>query len=164
VRVSTVDDDVSLLEERLELGDEVVDSGSGLDEENDLPRRLELEAELLDGLRTQDGLACTIGERIQSSARARGGTEGRRDRPLASLARKWSTLETVRLYATTVKPLSALQSFTHYQCLSGRAHHLPVALGRAQGVERNVGQMGTDMLRIKFWPMTAKPMSPISAL
>ena len=35
VRVSTVNDDVSLLELRNELADEVVNSGSGLDEEDD---------------------------------------------------------------------------------------------------------------------------------
>ena len=47
--------------------------------------------------------------------------------PLASLSRKRSTLETVRLKATTVKPWSAA-------------------------------------LRIRFWPMTARPMRPKSPL
>jgi hypothetical protein len=46
--------------------------------------------------------------------------------PLASLARKSSTLETVRLNAATVKPWSF-------------------------------------MLRMRFWPITARPMSPMSA-
>jgi hypothetical protein len=54
VRVSTVDDDVALFEERFELLDERVDGGSGLDEEDDLSGSLELFAELLDGVGADD--------------------------------------------------------------------------------------------------------------
>ena len=58
VRVTTVDDDVSLLEVRLELGNEVVDGLAGLDEEDDAARTLELGAELLDGVGADDVGAC----------------------------------------------------------------------------------------------------------
>jgi hypothetical protein len=54
VRVTTVDDDVSLLHVRLELGDKVVDGLTGLDEEDDLSGGLELLAELLDRVSTDD--------------------------------------------------------------------------------------------------------------
>jgi hypothetical protein len=57
VRVSTIDDDVALFEERLELLDEAVDGVSGLDEEDDLAGRLELLAELLDRVRADNRLA-----------------------------------------------------------------------------------------------------------
>jgi hypothetical protein len=50
VRVTTVNDNVTLLEVGLELGDKVVDGLAGLDEEDDSPGRLELGAELLDGV------------------------------------------------------------------------------------------------------------------
>lgn len=46
--VTTVDDDVTLLEMRLELLDESVDGGTSLDEEDNLARGLELCDELLD--------------------------------------------------------------------------------------------------------------------
>ena len=58
VRVTTVDDDVSLLEVRLELGNEVVDGLTGLDEEDDAAGTLELGAELLDGVGADDVGAC----------------------------------------------------------------------------------------------------------
>jgi hypothetical protein len=54
VRVSTVDDNVSLLEERLELLNKGVDGLSGLDEEDDLSRSLELGAELLNRVSSDD--------------------------------------------------------------------------------------------------------------
>jgi hypothetical protein len=57
VRVSTVDDDVALLEVGLELADEVVDGLTSLDEENDLAGSLELGAELLNGVSADDRLA-----------------------------------------------------------------------------------------------------------
>lgn len=57
VRVATVDDDISLLEVRLEERDKVVDGRSGLDEENDLAGSLELAAKLLDRVGADDGLA-----------------------------------------------------------------------------------------------------------
>ena len=58
VRVAAVDNDVALLEVRLELGDEVVDGRAGLDEEDDLAGALELLAELLDRVGADDRLAC----------------------------------------------------------------------------------------------------------
>lgn len=58
VRVTSIDDDVALLQERLELFDERVDSGAGLDEENDLPWGLELLGELLDGVGALDIGTC----------------------------------------------------------------------------------------------------------
>lgn len=54
VGVTTVNDDVTLLEVRLELSNEVVDSLTGLDEEDDSPRPLELSAELLNGVGAND--------------------------------------------------------------------------------------------------------------
>ena len=48
VRVTTVNDDVTLFEVRLELGDKVVDGLAGLDEENDTAGTLEVLAQLLD--------------------------------------------------------------------------------------------------------------------
>ena len=54
VRVTTVNDDVALLEVRYELLDESVDSRTGLDEEDDLARALELRNELLNGPGTLD--------------------------------------------------------------------------------------------------------------
>jgi hypothetical protein len=48
VRVSSVDDDVTLLEVGLELSDEVVDGLSSLDKEDDFTGSSELLAELLD--------------------------------------------------------------------------------------------------------------------
>ena len=57
VRVATIDDDVTLLEEREERGNEVVNGRSGLDKEHDSAGRLELRAELLKRLGAHDGLA-----------------------------------------------------------------------------------------------------------
>jgi hypothetical protein len=54
VRVSTVNDDVTLLEERLELRDKAVDGGTGLDQQDDLSGSLELLAELFDGVGTDN--------------------------------------------------------------------------------------------------------------
>jgi len=54
VRVSTVNDDVALLEVRLELCDKVVDGLTGLDEEDDSTGGLEALAELLDGVGADD--------------------------------------------------------------------------------------------------------------
>lgn len=54
VRVSTIDDDVTLLEVRLELADEVIDGLTGLDEKDDSSRSLELGAELLDRVGTDN--------------------------------------------------------------------------------------------------------------
>ena len=48
VRVTTVNDDVALLKMRRKLVDESVDSRTGLDEEDDLARALELGNKLLD--------------------------------------------------------------------------------------------------------------------
>jgi len=52
VRVTTIDDDVTLLQVGLELLDETVDSRTSLDEEDDLARALEFCAEFLDGVCT----------------------------------------------------------------------------------------------------------------
>jgi len=57
VRVSSIDDDVSLLEMGFKLTDEVVDSLSSLDEKDDLSGSLEFGAKLLNGVSTNDGLA-----------------------------------------------------------------------------------------------------------
>lgn len=54
VGVTTVNDDVTLLEVRLELSNEVVDGLTSLDEEDDSPRPLELSAELLNGVGAND--------------------------------------------------------------------------------------------------------------
>lgn len=54
VRVTTINDDVTLLEVWLELSDKVIDSLTGLDEEDDSPWGLELGAELLDGVGTDN--------------------------------------------------------------------------------------------------------------
>jgi hypothetical protein len=58
VRVTTVNDDVALLEVGLELTDEVVDGLTGLDEEDDSPGLGELAAELLDRVGTNDVGSC----------------------------------------------------------------------------------------------------------
>jgi len=58
VRVSTINDDISLLEEWLELTNEVVNGLTGLDEENDSPGLGELAAELLDGVGTDNVGTC----------------------------------------------------------------------------------------------------------
>ena len=58
VRVSTVNDDVALLEVGLELADEVVYGLTGLDEEDDSPWGLELGAQLLDGVGADNVGAC----------------------------------------------------------------------------------------------------------
>lgn len=57
VGVTAVDDDVTLLEERQEGLDEVIDGLAGHDEEHDAARALELGAELLDGVGADNGLA-----------------------------------------------------------------------------------------------------------
>jgi hypothetical protein len=57
VGVTTVNDDITLLEERQEGLDEVIDGLSGHDEEHDATGALELLAELLDGVSTNNGLA-----------------------------------------------------------------------------------------------------------
>ena len=54
VRVTTVDDDVTLFKVRGELIDECIDSRASLDEEDDFAWRLELGDELLDGVGALD--------------------------------------------------------------------------------------------------------------
>lgn len=54
VGVTTVDDDITLLEEGFELGDETVHSVTSFDEEDDLARGFQLLAELLDGVGALD--------------------------------------------------------------------------------------------------------------
>jgi hypothetical protein len=58
VRVTTVNDDVALLEVGLELADEVVYGLTGLDEEDDSPWGLELGAQLLDRVGADNVGAC----------------------------------------------------------------------------------------------------------
>ena len=60
MRVSTINDDVTLLEVWLELSDEVVNSLTGLDEEDDSPGCSELAAELLDGMGTDNVGSCML--------------------------------------------------------------------------------------------------------
>lgn len=67
VRVTAIDDDVALLEMRLELADEVVDGPAGLDEEDYPARFLELGAKLLDGVGADD-----IGAWAQSACQVQG--------------------------------------------------------------------------------------------
>lgn len=100
VGVTTVNDDVALLEEGQEGLDEVINGLAGHDEEHDTTRALELGTELLDGVGTNNGLAWR--ERISPLARA--GQVFVEGLPLASLSKKRSTLEVVRLKAQTVKP------------------------------------------------------------
>ena len=58
VGVSTVDDDVSLLEVRFELADEIIDSPPGLDEKDDPTGLLQFGAELLDRVGANDVGPC----------------------------------------------------------------------------------------------------------
>ena len=60
VGVTTVNDDITLLEERQKGLDEVIDGLAGHDKEHDTTGALELGAELLDGVSTDNGLACPI--------------------------------------------------------------------------------------------------------
>jgi hypothetical protein len=123
MRVTTIDDDVAFLDVGEKGLNEVVDGLAGHDEEHHPTRFLELAHEILDGVGTLDGFSCgdLYQYRVLPLQGAGWGV------PLASFARKWSTLDTVRLKATTLKPWSAA-------------------------------------LRIKFWPMTAKPIRPKSPL
>ena len=92
VRVAAVDDDVALLEVRDELLDESVDSGTSLNEEDDLARALQLLAKLLDapGALNVRAFATVLSAR----ERLRGFYRGL---PFASFSRKASTLLVVRL-------------------------------------------------------------------
>jgi hypothetical protein len=103
MRVTTVNDDVTLLEVGNELLDEGIDGRASLDEEDDLTGALELRDELLDRVSTLNVCACKACVRVFSRE-----VGSARDKvlPFASFWRKWSTLLVVRLYATTVKPLS----------------------------------------------------------
>lgn len=60
VGVATINDDITLLEERQEGLNEVIDGLAGHDKEHDTTGTLELGAELLDGVSTDDGLACSV--------------------------------------------------------------------------------------------------------
>ena len=86
MRVSTINDDIALLEVWLELTDKVVNGLTGLDEENDSPGLGELAAELLDGVGTDD-----VGSYLSAMLTQ----EGSSSLPLASFSRKASTLEVV---------------------------------------------------------------------
>ena len=57
MRVTTVNDDITLLEVGLELRNEVVNSITGLDEQNNTAGSLEVGNELLNGVSANDGLA-----------------------------------------------------------------------------------------------------------
>ena len=86
MRVSTINDDIPLLEEWLELTNEVVNGLTGLDEENNSPGLGELAAELLNGVGTDNVGSCQVSS-VQWS--------GTMSSPLASFSRKASTLEVV---------------------------------------------------------------------
>jgi hypothetical protein len=73
VRVTTVDDDVTLLEVGEEEVNEVVDGLAGLDEEDDTAGLLELGAELLDRVSTNDLSA--LGLVLKEVVDLRGGAE-----------------------------------------------------------------------------------------
>ena len=65
VRVTTVNDNVTFLEEWLELSDKVIDGLTGLDEEDDSSRSLELLAELLNRVSTDNvGSLGLVGEEV----------------------------------------------------------------------------------------------------
>ena len=92
VGVTTIDDDVSGLKVGDELLDELVNGRTGLDEEDDLARALQLLAKLLDAPCALDvGAFATL---LSARERLRGFY---RDVPLASFSRKASTLLVVRL-------------------------------------------------------------------
>lgn len=103
VGVATIDDDITLLEVGQESLDELIDGLAGHDQEHDTARTLQLGAKLLDGVSTDDGLAwrSSVNHSRLHPKRAMG---RKGSSPLASLSRKRSTLEVVRLYAQTVKP------------------------------------------------------------
>ena len=80
VRVTTVDDDIALLEVGHELLNESVNGGTGLDEEDHLTGALELGNKLLDGLGANDVGACVDSDQQSRSKtmqpiRKRGGWE-----------------------------------------------------------------------------------------
>jgi hypothetical protein len=60
VRVTTVDDDISLFKVWKDGLDEVIDGLTGHDKEHNATGLLQLGAELLDGVSTDDGLACVM--------------------------------------------------------------------------------------------------------
>lgn len=66
VGVATVNDDITLVKVRQERLDELVDGLAGHDQEHDTAGTLELGAELLDGVGTNDGLAWR-GTRLSAS-------------------------------------------------------------------------------------------------
>jgi len=93
MRVTTIDDNITLLKVRFELFDELVDGIASFDEEDDLTRLLEFSAEFFDGVSALNIRACRDGARVKLMER-----EGNWIFvPWASFARKWSTLDTVRL-------------------------------------------------------------------
>ena len=57
MRVTTINDDVALLQEGQKLLDPVIDGLTSLDEEHDTARGLELANKLLEGVSTNNGLA-----------------------------------------------------------------------------------------------------------
>jgi hypothetical protein len=90
--VSTIDDDITFLQVRLEEFDEVIDRRSSLYQKNDFARFLELRDELLYGMCALD--VCTFASRTMRSYL---GGSMRQIKPFASFARKASTLDVVRL-------------------------------------------------------------------
>lgn len=60
VRVTTINDDITLLDVGQQLLDEIVHGRTGHDEQHDTSRSLELHAELLDGVSTDDGFALQV--------------------------------------------------------------------------------------------------------
>lgn len=60
MRITTIDDNVTLFEGGLEFLDELVDSIASFDKENNLARCLEFGAELFDGVSALDLGACEV--------------------------------------------------------------------------------------------------------
>jgi hypothetical protein len=60
VGVSTINDDITLLAERQEFLNEVVNGRTGHDQKHHAARLLEFGDELFDGVSTNDGLACVM--------------------------------------------------------------------------------------------------------
>jgi len=97
VGVTTVNDDVTLLEEGQERLNEVIDGLASHDEEHHTAGALELSNELLDGVGTNDGLACEPSVSFERAGNFLRLYSEEGSLPLASFSRKRSTLEVVRL-------------------------------------------------------------------
>jgi hypothetical protein len=114
VRVTTVDDDVTFVENRDKLADQRIDGWASLDEEDDLARCLELRYELLGAESTLN-----IGSYTRALRSVRLRTRRYRmgkNAPLASFSRKCLTFSVERLKATTLNPLSFMLRIRFWPC------------------------------------------------